>query len=112
MHNVDYVHVHECVHDDLEQFDPPEQERILGDDDRGIRKLESKIETWNADFRNYVTPLTTRSDETIYRQRIGKTDYRAYYVRKDNSLWCIGIGHRDTTYERDLDTIVARAKRL
>jgi hypothetical protein len=112
MHNVDYMHVHDSVYDDLEQFDPPEQERILGDDDRGIRKREAKVETWNTDFRNYVTPLRTSSDETIYRQRIGKSDYRAYYARKADALWCIGVGERDTTYERDPDTIVSRAERL
>ncbi|WP_115864041.1 hypothetical protein [Halorussus litoreus] len=112
MHNVDYVHVHESVYDDLEQFDPPEQERILEDDDSGIRKPESKVETWDADFRNYVTPLTTGSNETLYRQRIGKSDYRADYVRRADTLWCIGVGERDTTYERDLDVIVKRAETL
>jgi hypothetical protein len=112
MHNVDYIHVHDSVYDDLEQFGPPERERIPGNDDRGVQKPEAKVETWNADFRNYVTPLGTASDETIYRQRTGKSEYRAYYARKDNVLWCIGVGERDTTYERDLDTIISRAERL
>ncbi len=112
MHNVGTVEIHDCVSDDLAQFDPPEQERILGDHDRGIQKVERKVEEWGADFRNYVTPLTVATDETVYRQQIGKSDYRAYYVRREDTLWCIGVGKRDTTYERDLDSIVNRAERL
>lgn len=112
MHNVGAVEIHDCVYDDLQQFDPPEQKRILGDDDKGIQKIETKVEKWDADFRSFVTPLTVASGETVYRQQIGKTDYRAYYVRRDDTLWCIGVGQRDTTYERDLDTVVNRAETL
>lgn len=112
MHNVGRVEIHDCVYDDLQQFDPPEQQRILGDDDKGIQKIETKVGNWGADFHSYVSQLTVTSDETVYRQQIGKTDYRAYYVRRGDTLWCIGVGERDTTYQRDLEAIIKRAEKL
>jgi mRNA-degrading endonuclease RelE of RelBE toxin-antitoxin system len=81
MTNVESVEIiKRWVFDDLSNYDPPEQREVVD----GLEDVEEKIETWNRDFHQMMSPLKGTSQETIYRQRIG--DFRAYYVRQGDTL--------------------------
>jgi hypothetical protein len=42
------------------------------------------------------------------RRRAG--DLRGYHIREGDTLYCIGMGKRKTTYDRGLDTVGERAR--
>lgn len=83
-------------------FSRDEQRRVLDDIDR----LEEHLTTWNRSLTNCVEILSNTESETIYRQRSG--DLRSYFVRRGNTLYCVGVGKRKTTYDRDLTRVIER----
>ena len=85
-------------------FSEQEQERILDD----IDELEEHLTVWGRRLTKCVKILSDTGSETIYRRREG--DLRSYFIRKGNTLFCIGIGKRKKTFDRDLTQIVERAK--
>lgn len=97
--------VERWVFDDLSSsaFDEQERKRVLADFD----ELEKQLTTWDRELTRCVDVLSGTGDETIYRRREG--DLRSYFVRSTDTLYCIGVGKRKTTYERDLTQVVARA---
>lgn len=94
--------------DDLSDstFTDEDADRILDD----IDKLEEDIVTWGRPLDRCFDILTDTGDVTVYRRRNG--DLRSFFVRVGDSLLCIGVGKRDTVYERDGDTIRRRAKHV
>jgi mRNA-degrading endonuclease RelE of RelBE toxin-antitoxin system len=97
--------VEEYVFSDLSSstFSDDQREQFLDD----VDKLEEDLTVWDRQLTQCVTILTTPSSETVYRRRVG--DLRGYYIREGSTLYCIGVGKRKTTYDRDLDTIRRRA---
>jgi mRNA-degrading endonuclease RelE of RelBE toxin-antitoxin system len=104
-HSASVEFVDRWVYKDLSEgrFTDADQREILND----LDELEDQLVTWERPLRKCVKMLTTAGDHTIYRRRQG--DARSYLIRDGNTLYCIGIGKRDTTYERDLDQIAERA---
>jgi mRNA-degrading endonuclease RelE of RelBE toxin-antitoxin system len=100
------VIIQRWILEDLSNYDPPEQREIIA----GLEDVEEKIETWNRDFHQIMSPLKATGTETIYRYRI--RDFRAYYVRRDDTLYCIGVGPRKKTYDRDMGRMKDRAGRV
>lgn len=96
------------VRKDIEDggFTDEEVEEILGD----IDKLEENLVTWGRSLTDTTDILTTQTDRNIYKRRQGQ--YRSFFVRDGATLYCIGVGGRDTVYDRDLDAIEERAERL
>ena len=86
-------------------FEPHECEEVLADVDR----LREQLLTWDRDPRDCTERLTGRS-ETVYRRRQG--GFRIYFARQGSVLYCVGVGRRRTTYDRDLDRIDRRIERL
>lgn len=93
------------VFDDFRRsaFDDRDQRELLED----IDQMEKNIKTWGRELTDCVDMLSGTS-ETIYRRRQG--DLRSYFVRDGDTLYCIGVGKRKTTYDRDLDQIDRRAR--
>jgi mRNA-degrading endonuclease RelE of RelBE toxin-antitoxin system len=85
-------------------FSEEEKREALDD----LDELEEQLVTWGRPLTKAVSILTTSGDHTVYRRRQG--DLRAYLIRDGSTLYCIGIGKRKTTYERDLSTIQERAR--
>jgi len=85
-------------------FTDEERERVLDD----LDEMEGKLVTWDRPLHKCVTQPTGTSSVTVYRRREG--NLRSYLVRDDDTLYCIGVGKRKKTYDRDLDTIEERAK--
>ena len=86
------------------KFSKDDQRRVLD----GINELEDQLTVWNRSLPKCVSVLTGTGNQTIYRSRHG--DLRCYYVRNGVTLYCIGIGKRKNTYDRDLDQIILRAE--
>jgi hypothetical protein len=99
--------VNEWVKSDLAGavFTDADRREFLDD----VDELEDHLVTWDRDLADCVTMLSGLS-VTVYRRRQG--DVRSYFVRVDDTLYCIGVGKRDTTYDRDLDQIVVRAEEI
>jgi len=97
--------VEEWVFRDLESggFTDDDQREILDD----LDDLEEQLVTWGRPLGKCLKILTDVGDQTVYRRRQG--DFRSYLIRHGDTLYCIGVGERDTTYERDLEQIGARA---
>jgi hypothetical protein len=94
--------------DDFSQstFTDKDADRILKD----IDKLEKDIVTWGRPLNKCFDILSDTGAVTVYRRRNG--DLRSFFVRVDDALLCIGVGKRDTVYERDGDTIQRRAEHV
>lgn len=99
--------VEQWVFDDLSSgtFSTDEQEQVLDD----IEDFEEQLVLWDRPLTKCVEILSTAGTETIYRRRVG--DLRTYFLRDGATLYCIGVGKRKTTYDRDIDTILDRATR-
>ena len=63
---------------------------------------------WGRQLTKCVKILSNTGDETVYRRREG--DLRSYFIRDGDTLYCIGIGKRKKTFDRDLTRVVERAK--
>lgn len=100
--------VDEYFFPDIERsvFTQDDRRRILGD----MGDLKEDLVTWGRPLTKCVKILKGTGDVTIYRRRVG--DSRVYFIRDGNVLRCIGVGKRKNTYDRDLDTIVDRAKSI
>jgi len=85
-------------------FSQEEQERVLDD----IDELEEHLTVWGRRLSRCVKILSDTGNETIYRRREGHL--RSYFIRAGDTLYCIGIGKRKKTYDRDLARIVERAE--
>lgn len=98
--------VEKWVREDLSAstFSDDERREFLDD----VDDLEEQLTTWGRPLTKCVNMLTTSGGETVYRRRQG--DLRGYFVRRGSTLYCIGVGKRKTTYDRDLDTIQKRAR--
>jgi hypothetical protein len=94
------------VFDDLSSsaFSDEERKRVLDD----IDTLAEHLTVWDRDLNRCVDILSGTSDVTIYRRRAG--DLRSFFVRTDDTLYCIGVGKRRSTYDRDLGAIQNRAR--
>lgn len=86
------------------EFDDEDQNRVLED----LDELQKHLAVWNRQLTKCVEILSDTGDETIYRRREG--GLRSFFVRRGDTLYCIGVGKRRTAYERDLTQIVARAE--
>lgn len=102
----DVVLVEEWVFRDLSAslFTDDERERVLDD----LDQMEENLVAWDRPLHKCVTLLVGLSSVTVYRRRAG--DLRTYLVRDGATLYCIGVGKRKKTYDRDLETIEARAR--
>lgn len=100
--------VERWVFDDLSAsaFSDEERARALA----GIDDLEEDLVTWERPLRRVLRQIEHPGTTTVYRRREG--DLRLYFVRQESTLYCIGVGKRKTTYDRDLDTVVDRADDL
>jgi len=99
--------IEKWVFEDLSSsaFTRDHQRKILAD----IDDLEADLTTWNRPLTKCFSILSNTGSETIYRRRVG--DLRSYFVRRKETMYCIGVGKRKNTYERDLDRIIERARR-
>lgn len=107
MHNPDSVEViEEWLLRDLSssKFTDDEKRDILD----LIDKIEEDLTVWDRDLTKIVSPLKNTGSVTVYRGRTG--DLRCYFVRDQNTLYCIGAGKRKKTYDRDLKQIKERAE--
>ncbi|QLG30044.1 hypothetical protein HUG10_20800 (plasmid) [Halorarum halophilum] len=98
----------EYVFSDLSssKFSDQDKEDVLDD----VDELREQLTTWNRYLNQSLGTLTTDGPHTVYRRRVG--DLRSYFVRDGDTLWCIGVGERKNTYDRDLDKIIKRADTL
>lgn len=107
MGNIDSVElVEKWVSADLSSstFSKEEQERALDD----IDQLEEHLTVWDRRLTECVKILSNTGNETVYRRREG--DLRSYFIRDGDTLYCIGIGKRKKTFDRDLTRVVERAR--
>ena len=97
--------VEEWVYRDLSSgnFGSAEQERALD----GIDDLETDLVTWERPVHNVLDQIEYGGETTVYRRRAG--DLRLYFIRKGETMYCIGVGKRPTTYDRDIEQISNRA---
>jgi mRNA-degrading endonuclease RelE of RelBE toxin-antitoxin system len=97
--------VEDYVFDDLSasSFSDAEREQFLDD----VDELREQLVTWDRDLTQAVNILQETGEETIYRRRAG--DLRGYFIREGDTLYCIGVGKRRSTYDRDLGTVIDRA---
>lgn len=102
----DVTIVEPWVFDDLSagSFSQEEQRRVLYD----VETLEEQLTIWDRSLTKCVEMLSNTGGVTVYRRRVG--DLRVYYLRHDETLYCIGVGKRKTTYDRDLDRMISRAR--
>ncbi len=80
-------------------------EEVLGD----VDELERQLTEWDRQLTDAVNTLTGTA-ETIYYRRQG--EFRMYFVRRGSTLYCIAVGKRKKTYDRDLSTVIERARSL
>lgn len=96
------------VKDDLSNstFTDQNRKRILDD----VDDLEKDLVTWNRPIQKCLKKLQTSGSETVYGRRIG--NFRAFYIRRGSTMYCIGVGKRKNTYQQDLDRMEDRADRF
>ena len=104
MGNIDSVElVEKWVFADLSSSTFSKEERALDD----INQLEEHLTVWDRRLTECVKILSNTGNETVYRRREG--DLRSYFIRDGDTLYCIGIGKRKKTFDRDLTRVVERA---
>jgi mRNA-degrading endonuclease RelE of RelBE toxin-antitoxin system len=91
---------------DSPSFSDEARQKVLDD----IDEVERQLTTWDRPITKAMSILSDTDGFTVYRRRQG--DLRSYFIREEDTLYCVGVGKRDTTYDRDLETIVARAVEL
>lgn len=98
--------VEKWVYRDLSasSFTDAEAERVLDD----LDGMEEDLVTWDRPLHKCVSNISGMGAVTVYRRREG--DLRSYLVRDGDTLYCIGVGKRKKTYDRDFETIEERAK--
>lgn len=72
-----------------------------------IDDIEKDLSVWDRDLMKCVSHVKEIDAETVYRSKPG--DLRSYFIREGNTLYCIGVGKRRVTYDRDLGPIEERA---
>ena len=97
--------VEEWVFRDLSSsnFSDEEQRTALA----GIDDVEEDLVTWERPIHKVMEQVKHQGNKTVYRYRKG--DLRLYFIRKGDTMHCIGIGKRKNTYDRDLEQIGKRA---
>lgn len=104
-HNVAAVDFSRDFVEDVREYEEHEQERLV----KTVEEFDEDVRCWNVDFRSRTEPLTTpHYDGTIYRQVVGRDEFRIYYERVGDELVAVGCGRRQNTYDRDLDAIARR----
>lgn len=104
-HNVAAVGFSRDFLEDIEDYHDHEQERLV----QAVEEFDEDVRLWNVDFRRRTDTLTTPHYEgTLYRQVVGKDEFRIYYDRVGDELLAVGCGRRAKTYDRDLDAIARR----
>lgn len=73
-----------------------------------VDDLEEDLVQWGRPLMKCVGHLEVNSPKTVYKRRDG--DLRCYYIRRGDTLYCIGVGKRKKTYDRDLQRMVTRAE--
>jgi hypothetical protein len=98
--------VEKWVFEDLSSsaFSDEEAARVLDD----IDEMGEKLSMWGRPLHKCASMISGISTVTVYRRREG--DLRSYFVRDGDTLYCIGVGKRKKTYDRDLDTIAQRGE--
>ncbi|RLM32675.1 hypothetical protein DVK01_20605 [Haloarcula sp. Atlit-120R] len=96
--------VEDYVFEDLSDssFDKQDQREVLDD----IDELEEHLVQWGRDITDCTTILNNTT-QTIYRRRQG--NFRIFFVRDGDILYCIGVGLRKRTYQRDIGKFQRRA---
>jgi hypothetical protein len=84
----------------------------FSDDERrdaldGIDKVEEDLVTWGRPVLRVLEIVEHTGDKTVYRYR--DDPLRLFFIRKGDTMYCIGVGKRKTTYDRDLSQISKRA---
>jgi mRNA-degrading endonuclease RelE of RelBE toxin-antitoxin system len=97
--------VEEWVFRDLSSsnFNDEEQRTALA----GVDDVEEDLVTWGRPIRKVMKQVEHQGNKTVYRYRKG--DLRLYFIRKGDTMYCIGIGKRKKTYDRDLEQMSKRA---
>lgn len=85
----------------------------LTDSDRGeilddIEELREQLTVWDRQLSKAVDILQGTGGETIYRRRQG--EFRTFYLREGDTLYCIGVARRPKAYDRGLATLIERAR--
>ncbi|ACV47821.1 MULTISPECIES: hypothetical protein [Halomicrobium] len=97
--------VEEWVLRDLKSSSFSDEERE--DAVEGIEKVEKDLVTWGRPILKVLTIVEHTGDKTVYRYR--DDPLRLFFIRKGETMYCIGVGKRKTTYDRDLDQFSDRA---
>jgi len=97
--------VEEWVFRDLSSSNFSDEERETALD--GIDDVEEDLVIWDRPIHKVMSQVEHQGDKTVYRHR--ESDLRLYFIRKGNTMYCIGVGKRKKTYDRDLDQISDRA---
>lgn len=106
MGDIEHVEVVErWVFDDLSSstFSREECSRPI----EAIEDLETDLVTWNRPIHAVLQHIEHPGSRTVYRHREG--DLRLYFIRDEATMYCIGVGKRKNTYERDIGQVGERA---
>jgi len=84
----------------------------FSDDERrdaldAIDDVEEDLVTWDRPIFKILETVNHQEEKTVYRYR--DDPLRLYFIRKGDTMYCIGVGKRKKTYDRDLDQISKRA---
>lgn len=98
--------VEEWVFRDLSSSNFSDEERRIALD--GIDDVSDGLVTWERPIGKVLTQIEHAGEKTVYRYRKG--DIRLFFIRKGATMYCIGVGKRKTTYDRDLTQISKRSE--
>lgn len=98
--------VEEWVLRDLKSSNFSDDERRAALD--AIDNVEEDLVTWDRPIFKVLETVTHQGERTVYRYR--DDPLRLYFIRKGNTMYCIGVGKRKKTYDRDLNQISKRAE--
>lgn len=104
MEPVDELLVRTEVYSDLEGLQPHERERILERIEDWKRQL-----TWGRNPRKKLVRLENPPfDVPLYREVVGKSKFRIFYVIRDGEMICVGVSSRRNVYDRDVERLARR----
>lgn len=94
------------VFEDLsaDTFTDQDRREILAD----IEELREQLTVWDRQLTQAVDILEATGGETIYKRRQG--EFRTFYIRESDGLYCIGVARRPKAYDRGLATLIERAR--
>jgi mRNA-degrading endonuclease RelE of RelBE toxin-antitoxin system len=96
--------VEEWVFRDLSSSNFSDEERETALD--GIDDVKEDLVTWDRPIHKVMEQVEHQGNNTVYRYR--KSDLRLYFIRKADTMYCIGVGKRKKTYDRDLEQMSKR----